>query len=82
LLLCLYSALDMFKDVRPDFFYAMVEVVIQTTFRPECVRRVRVDCARRRSIIVSAIRSKPTARVVQIFPSITLSPGSLVLARS
>jgi hypothetical protein len=71
----------MFKDVRPDLFCAMVEVVIQATFGPGYVRRVRVDCARRRSIIVSAIRSKPTARVVLIFPSITLPPGSLVLAR-
>lgn len=46
LLSCLYSDLTMSLDARPDFFCAMVEVVIQTTFGPEYARRVRVDCAR------------------------------------
>ena len=61
LLSCLYSDLTMSMDARPDFFCAMVEVVIQTTFGPEYARRVRVDCARWPFMVMPAIHSKPIA---------------------
>lgn len=66
LLSCLYSDLTMSLDARPDFFCAMVEVVIQTTFGPEYARRVRVDCANWRFMVMPAIRSKPTARCTDL----------------
>ena len=66
LLSCLYSDLTMSMDARPDFFCAMVEVVIQTTFGSGYARRVRVDCANWRFMVMPAIRSKPTARCTDL----------------
>jgi hypothetical protein len=63
LLSCLYSDLIMSDmDARPDFFCAMVEAVIQTTFGPEYARRVRVDCAR--WLHVHARHTQQTHRVL------------------